>query len=320
MELIRGVYNLRPWHRGCVATIGNFDGVHLGHQAVLGQLAEKAAELNLPSVVIIFEPLPHEFFTAGSPPPRLMRFREKWLALHRYSIDRVLRLRFDRKLAAMPAGAFIERILVSGLGIRYLVQGDDFRFGKNREGNFSLLQAAGRAHDFQVVNMYTFQIDGERVSSTRIREALQRGDLVTAEKLLGRPYCLCGRVRRGDRLGRQLGFPTANLDLGWPLPPVRGIFAVEVFGLAQESLPGVASIGNRPTVKGVDYRLEVYLFEFEQDIYERRLQVNLLHKIRDEIRFDSLEELRQQIERDVESAKAYFACRQDRFKNLKERR
>jgi riboflavin kinase/FMN adenylyltransferase len=308
MELIRGIHNLRAAHRGCVATIGSFDGVHLGHQAVLGQLAEKAADLKLPSVVIIFEPLPGEFFSTA-PPPRLTRFREKVLVLRRFSIDRLLCLRFDAKLAALTAQEFIERILVKGLALRYLVLGDDFRFGRDREGNFSLLQTAGNEHGFRVINMRTFEIDGERVSSTRIRRALKRGDLSTAEKLLGRPYRICGKVRRGDSMGRGLGFPTANLSLGRPLPPVDGIFAVEVFGLEREPIKGVASIGNRPTVDGVDDRLEVYLFDFDQDIYGRRLQVELLHRIRDEARFSSLEDLRRQIERDVQTAKAYFNMR-----------
>jgi riboflavin kinase/FMN adenylyltransferase len=309
MELIRGIHNLRPAHRGCIATIGNFDGVHLGHQAVLRQLAEKAADLGLPSVVIIFEPLPREFFARAHPPPRLTRFREKMLALRRFPVDRVLCLRFDARLAGMRAQVFIDRVLIAGLGVRYLVLGDDFRFGKDREGNFTMLQAAGQTHGFKVVKLHTFQIHGERVSSTRIRQALQRGDMTTAKKMLGHPYPICGRVRRGDSRGRILGFPTANLPLGWPLPPVKGIFAVEVFGLEQEPLSGVASIGNRPTVNGGDDRLEVYLFDFEQDIYRRHLCVNLLYKIRDEARFESLEELRQQIERDVEVARQYFCDR-----------
>ncbi len=310
MELIRGIHNLRPAHRGCVATIGNFDGVHLGHQAVLRQLAEKAAELDRPSVVIIFEPSPQEFFGGAAAPSRLMRFREKMLALRRFSVDRVLCLRFNAGLAGMSAQEFIDRILVAGLAVRYLVVGDDFRFGKNREGNFQMLQRGGLAHGFQVVNMQTFQADGQRVSSTRIRDALQRGDLGTAEKLLGRPYHICGRVRRGDTRGRTLGYPTANLALDWPLPPIKGIFAVEVFGLEEETLTGVASIGNRPTVNGADYRLEVYLFDFERDIYGRYLQVNLLYKIRDEARFNSLEELKRQIALDVEAAREYFRDRQ----------
>ncbi|MGH8501591.1 MAG: bifunctional riboflavin kinase/FAD synthetase [Gammaproteobacteria bacterium] len=309
MELIRGLPNVRAAHRGCAATIGNFDGVHLGHQAVLAQLAAKASELKLPSLAIIFEPLPREFFHADSAPPRLTRFREKLLALQRCSIDTVLCLRFDRRLAAMRAAEFIDRILIQGLDVRYLVLGDDFRFGKDREGNFDMLRAAGRARGFQVDKMRTFRVEGERVSSTRIRQALQRGDLATAERLLGRRYRLCGRVRRGDALGRELGFPTANLSLGWPLPPVQGIFAVDVRGLQPEPREGVASIGHRPTVNGVDHRLEVYLFDFNQNIYGRHLCVELLHKIRDEARFDSLAELKAQIARDVQAARQYFQTR-----------
>jgi riboflavin kinase / FMN adenylyltransferase len=306
MQLIRGIHNLRPAHRGSVATIGNFDGVHLGHQAVLKRLIEKAAELDLPSVVITFEPLPREFLASATASQRLMRLRERLAAFRRSRVDRVLCLKFDSKLASMPARDFIDRILVAGLDVRYVVLGDDFRFGKEREGNFRLLQAAGCQRGFQVVNMPTFTINGERVSSTRVRQALQRGDLSLAKRLLGRPYALCGRVRRGDRLGRTLGYPTANLKLAQPLPPVQGIFAVAVHGLEADSLRGVASIGNRPTVNGVDYRLEVYLFDFEQDIYGRRLQVELKHKIRDEARFDSLEAMKQQIARDVIAARRYF--------------
>lgn len=306
MELIRGIYNLRSAHRGCVATIGSFDGVHLGHQAVLRQLAEKAAEFGVPAVVIIFEPLPREYFAAKDAPPRLTRLREKLLALRQYAVDRVLCLRFDARLAAMSAQEFVERILVQGLAVSYVVLGDDFHFGKDRKGNLAMLQAAGRTYGFRVVHMHTFEIDGERVSSTRVRQALQRGDLATAEKLLGRRYALCGRVRRGDRLGRTLGYPTANLRLGRPLPPVHGIFAVEVLGLEREPLAGVASIGNRPTVGGDEHRLEVYLFDFNQDIYGRYLQVELRHKIRDEARFGSLAELKTQIACDVAAAKAYF--------------
>jgi riboflavin kinase/FMN adenylyltransferase len=307
MELIRGIHNLRPAHRACAATVGNFDGVHLGHQAVLSQLAERAGELGLPSLVIIFEPLPREFFAPATAPPRLTRFREKLLVLGQLPIDRVLCLRFDARLASLTAREFIDRILIDGLDVHYLVVGDDFHFGRNREGNFDTLRRVGLERGFEVVSTQTFRVDGQRVSSTRIREALHRGDLSAAEKLLGRPYCICGRVRRGDMRGRTIGYPTANLALGWPLPPVNGIFAVEVVGLEQGPLRGVASIGNRPTVKGTDHRLEVYLFDFAGDIYGRHLQVNLLHKIRDEAQFGSLEELRRAIERDVEAAKRYFS-------------
>ncbi|MGI8739802.1 MAG: bifunctional riboflavin kinase/FAD synthetase [Gammaproteobacteria bacterium] len=306
MELIRGLYNLRAAPGGCVATIGNFDGVHLGHQAVLTKLAARAADGQLPSVTIIFEPLPREFLHPPSAPARLTRLREKLMVLREHGIDSVLCLRFDAALAAMTATEFIDRILIQGLGIRYLVLGDDFHFGKNREGNFDTLRAAGSAYGFEVASMPTFQVEGERVSSTRIRQALKRGDMRTAEALLGRHYCLCGRVRRGDALGRTLGFPTANLALGWPLPPVHGIYAVDVFGLEREPLPGAASIGSRPAVNGTEYRLEVYLLDFNEDIYGRHLRVELLRKIRDEAHFDSLDALKTQIASDVAATRQFF--------------
>ena len=306
MDLIRGIHNLRPYHRGCVATIGNFDGVHLGHQAVLGQLAEKAAELSLPTTIITFEPLPREYFLGRQAPARLTGFREKVLALRRFSVDRLLCLRFDAKLATLPAQAFIERILVDGLGVRYLVVGDDFRFGKGREGSYATLQTAGREHGFNVATMHTFEIDGERVSSTRIRRAMEAGDMATAEKLLGRPFRMTGRVMHGDKRGRTLGFPTANLKADRLVSPVSGVYAVEVFGLEEEPLRGVANVGNRPTVGGNEIRLEVHLFEFDKDVYGRQLHVDLLHKVRAERRFESLEALVAQIKEDELAARGFF--------------
>lgn len=308
MELIRGIYNLHPRHRGCVATIGNFDGVHLGHQAVLGQLAEKAAELCLQSVVVTFEPQPQEFFIKGSAPARLTRFREKVQALRRYSVDRLVCLRFHQRLAAMHAEDFIQKLLVEGLGVRYLVVGDDFRFGHRREGDFALLQAAGALYGFQVVNMHTFSVDTVRVSSTRIREALSAGNLTTAEKLLGRPYRLSGRVAHGDKRGRGLGFPTANIHLHRAAVPLHGVFVVEMFGLSKEPLAGVASVGTRPTFQGKCCLLEVHLFDFDQDIYGRHVQVEFLHKLRDEWFFETSEALRQQMAIDCGEARAFFAC------------
>ena len=306
MELIRGLHNLRERHRGCVATIGNFDGVHLGHQAVLGQLAEKADALGVPSTVITFEPLPHEYFLGEKAPARLTRFREKVQALRRFSVDRLMCLRFDARLAAMPAEAFIERVLVAGLGVKYLVVGDDFRFGQGRAGDFAMLQAAGVRHEFQVVNMHTFSIGEGRVSSTRIREALETGDMAAAEQLLGRPFRLCGRVAHGDKRGRDIGFPTANLKLERQISPVSGVFAVEMFGLEGEPVQGVANAGRRPTVGGLENRLEVHLFDFDRDIYGRHVQVDLLHKVRDEQRFESLDELIAQIGRDAVAAREWF--------------
>ncbi|HEB56176.1 MAG TPA: bifunctional riboflavin kinase/FAD synthetase [Gammaproteobacteria bacterium] len=307
MELIRGLHNLRKRHHGCVATIGNFDGVHLGHQAVIGQLAEKASELHLPTMLITFEPQPQEYFSVQASPPRLMRFREKMQVLHRYAVDRVLCLRFNDMLAQMPHAQFIEDILVNGLGLRYLVVGDDFRFGRKREGTFTILREAGQKYDFQVVNMHTFSVLGERVSSTRIRQALAEGDMALAEELLGRDYRMSGRVAHGEKLGRQLGFPTANIHLHRKVSPLQGIFAVEVYGLDQEPLTGVASLGTRPTINGTRTLLEVYLFDFDEDIYGRHIQVSFRYKLRDEERFDSLQALIRQIEKDVEQAKAFFA-------------
>jgi len=210
-------------------------------------------------------------------------------------------------LAEMPAEAFIKNILIDALKIKYLVVGDDFCFGKDRKGDFAMLQQAGEQFGFQVVNMHTFSIDDERVSSTRIREALEAGALDEAERLLGREYRMSGRVVHGEKLGRELGFPTANIELHRRATPLQGIFVVEVFGLEGEPLPGVASLGTRPAVGGSKAILEVFLFDFDQDIYGRHLQVGFLKKLRDEENFDSLEALTEQIQKDVDQAKAYFA-------------
>ncbi|ANB01599.1 bifunctional riboflavin kinase/FAD synthetase [Ectothiorhodospira sp. BSL-9] len=309
MELIRGAHNLRPRHRGSVVTIGNFDGVHLGHQAVLGQLAEKGAELGLPTVAVTFEPLPREYFMGERSPARLQRFRDKLLAMRRFSINRLLCLNFNPALAGMSAQDFIRELLVERLGVRHLVVGDDFRFGKGRAGNFETLREAGRVHGFDVAHMHTFHIDGARVSSTRIRGALAEGRMDEAEKLLGRPYRINGRVAHGDKKGHLLGFPTANLRLG-PCPmAVRGVFAVEVFGLPGEPVQGVANAGTRPTVGGIQNRLEVHLFDVDADLYGKHLHVDLLHRLRDEQRFASLDELRAQIARDADHARAFFQVR-----------
>lgn len=308
MELIRGAHNLRPRHRGSVVTIGNFDGVHLGHQAVLGQLAEKGAELGLPTTVVSFEPLPREYFTGGSAPPRLQRFRDKLLAMRRFSVDRLLCLRFNAALAQMSPEDFIRILLVEKLGVRYLVVGDDFRFGRHRGGDFQTLKDAGGVHGFEVAHMHTFHIDGERVSSTRIRRALELGRMAEAEKLLGRPYRINGRVIHGDKRGKPLGFPTANLRLGPSPMAVRGVYAVEVFGLPGEPLQGVANAGTRPTLGGVQNRLEVHLFDFDGDLYGRHLHVDLLHRLRDEQRFPSLDALRAQITLDAARARQFFAA------------
>lgn len=309
MELIRGLQNLRPRHRGCVATIGNFDGVHLGHQAVIGQLAEKAQELRLPTLVVVFEPQPQEFFLGQEAPARLTRLREKLLALRRYSVDRVLAIRFDERFAAMEAQDFISQVLIDGLGLRYLVVGDDFRFGAKRHGDFVMLEQAGRRYGFPVINMHTFAIEGERVSSTRVRAALAAGDLEAAERLLGRAYRVCGRVAHGDKRGRTIGIPTANIHLHREVVPLKGVFAVEMFGIDGEPWPGVANIGTRPTVDGTRTLLEVHLLDFSGDIYGAHVNVNFLHKLRDERRFASFDELKQRIHLDIAQARDFFRLR-----------
>jgi len=306
MEFIRGLHNLRPPHRGCVATIGNFDGVHLGHQAVIGQLAREASRLDLPVTVVLFEPQPLEYFRPESVPARLTRLREKLEQLGRHPVDRVLCIEFTASFAALSAEQFIARVLVQGLDVRYLVVGDDFRFGASRRGDFALLEAAGRQHGFDVVTTDTVAIEGERVSSTRVRECLASHDLATAARLLGRPYGMSGRVAHGNKLGRELGIPTANIHVHRRRTPVAGIFVAEVSGLAAKPLPGVASVGTRPTVGGTRTLLEVHLLDFNRDIYGKHVTVDFLHRLRDEQHFRSLDELKRWIERDIADSRTFF--------------
>jgi len=298
--------------QGCVATIGNFDGVHLGHQAVLNQLALKGDMLGLPAIVITFEPQPIEFFAPDKAPPRLSRFREKVEALRSYSIQQMCVLRFNQSLAQMSADAFIQQLLVQGLNVRYLVVGDDFKFGKDRKGDFSLLQKVGKAQGFQVVNMHTFAIADTRVSSTRIRQALEVGDLMLAQTLLGHPYKMSGRVAHGDKRGRTMGFPTANIHLHRRKVPLRGVYAIRLFGIQGEPVEGVANVGVRPTVDGGDKALlEVHLFDFDTEIYGEYVQVHFLRKLRDEQKFSGLEALIEQIGLDCVAAKQYFSDNKD---------
>ena len=305
-KIIRGFHNLSPSALGCVATIGNFDGVHLGHQAVLSQLALKGDMLGLPATVITFEPQPTEFFLPEKAPPRLSRFREKVEALRSYSIEQLCVLRFNKVLAEMSANDFIQKLLVEGLNVRYLVVGDDFKFGKDRKGDFALLKKMGEEHDFQVVNMHTFAIAETRVSSTRIRQALTAGDLMLAQTLLGHPYKMSGRVAHGDKRGRTLGYPTANIHLHRGKVPLTGVYAIRLYGLEDEPIEGIANVGVRPTIGEGNTLLEVHLFDFNKDIYGENVQVYFLHKVRDEKKFDGLPALVAQIERDCQSAKHYF--------------
>lgn len=305
MELIRDVHNLKPSHRGCVATIGNFDGVHAGHRAIVAQLAQKAAELQLPSVVMVFEPQPREFFAPDLAPARLMTFREKCEVLASLGVDRVLCVRFNTRFSGQSAREFCDHILLNGLGIRHLVVGDDFRFGHDRSGDFAFLQAVGAEAGFTVEHTCTYEYAGERVSSTRVRECLERSDFATASILLGQPFFMSGRVMHGQKLGRQLGVPTANLLPKRIRTPISGVFAVEMEGLGG-TLQGVANLGTRPTVSGDRVRLEVHLLDFSGDIYGRHVQVVFRHKIRDEKKFDGLDALKAGIQQDILTAREFF--------------
>ena len=306
MEFIRGLHNLRPRHRGTVATIGNFDGVHRGHRHVITRLAERARALGLPLTVVTFEPQPAEFFAGDRAPPRLTRLREKLELLARLPVDRVLCLRFDGRLARLEAGDFVHRVLVEGLGVRHLMVGDDFRFGHRRTGDFHTLARLGAGLGFNTEAAPTLIDHGERISSTRIRAALAGGELDLAARLLGRPYHMSGRVAHGDRRGRELGFPTANIHLHRRNSPLSGVFAVELLGVAERPWPGVANVGVRPTVDGKRALLEVHLLDFQGDLYGRHVQTRFLHSIRPERRFENLQALREQIRLDVQAARRYF--------------
>ena len=306
MELIRGLHNLAARHRGCVASIGNFDGVHRGHQAVIARLRQQGREHGLPTVAIVFEPQPQEYFQGAQAPARLTRLREKFAALAHYGLDRLLCVRFDARLAALSAEQFIDHVLVQGLQVRHLVVGDDFRFGRGRSGDYALLERAGPRAGFSVEALPKIDTDGERVSSTRVRQVLATGDVAAAARLLNRPFRISGRVARGDRRGRTIGVPTANVLLHRAVLPLRGVYIVEVAGLAPRALRGVANIGTRPTVDGTRALLEVHLFDFAQDIYFRHIDVDFLHKLRDEQRFASFDELKQRIARDIAEARSWL--------------
>jgi riboflavin kinase/FMN adenylyltransferase len=306
MQLIRGLHNLTQSLPPSAVTIGNFDGIHLGHQQVLQQLKTIADKSALCSAVIIFEPQPIEFFAPDKAPKRLARFREKIAYLKSQEVDYLLCLKFDQPFSELSAEQFVQDLLVNRLSTRHLVIGDDFRFGKNRSGNFESLQGFGKQYGFDVDNTETLLFDGIRVSSTRIRESIQNDDFTLAATLLGRPYSLSGKVTHGKKLGRQLGFPTINIKMGSKTLIVKGIFAVMVKGIDNRVLQGVASLGTRPTVNGVDSILEVYILDFNQDVYGYSVEVDFLHKIRDEKKFDSLEELTVNIEQDIVLAKQYF--------------
>ena len=304
MELIRGIHNILPAHHGCVLTIGNFDGVHRGHAEVIAKLVKKARHLNVPATLMTFEPQPQEMFRGDNAPARLSTLRDKIVLLEELGIDRLVCINFNAKFADLSAQDFIDKLLVESLGVKYLVIGDDFCFGKQRKGNFEMLKSAGEKHQFAVVSTQSFVLGDKRVSSTEIRNQLAKGNLEQARRLLGHPFILCGKVAHGEKIGRTLGFPTANIALKRQVSPVRGVFAVKLYWDDSDIYDGVANVGFRPTVNGQVCQLEVHLFDFDDDLYGRTVEVELVAKIRDEQPFKSLDALKKQINNDADKAKA----------------
>lgn len=315
MRLIRGLHNLQrlagdpasPLRNGCVATIGNFDGIHRGHQVIIDQVRDQARALKVPSVVMVFEPQPREFFAGRDAPPRLMRFREKVELLLAHDVDIVVCLQFNSRLRNLSAMDFVQQVLIEGLLVRHLVVGDDFRFGCDRAGDFHLLEQVGAKQGFDVENTRTICVGGERISSTRVRQALRENRLGDARELLGRAYAISGRVVHGKALGRELGVPTANICLGDKTPALRGVYVVAVEMANGRVERGMANIGIRPTVNGTQPSLEVHLLDFSANLYGHRLTVTFLYHIRDEIKFDSVTELETRIHRDIEQGRAWLA-------------
>jgi riboflavin kinase / FMN adenylyltransferase len=320
MQVFRGLARPQALRgAGCALTIGNFDGVHRGHQAMLALLVSEARHRGVPSCVLTFEPHPRDFFAArlGKPelaPQRISTLRDAMLELARCGVDRVVVLRFDDALASLAPQAFIDEILVRGLGARYVLVGDDFRFGARRAGDYTMLDAAGAASGFDVARMMSYEVHGLRVSSSAVRAALAGGDMARAAALLGRPYSITGRAVHGRKLGRELGFRTLNLRFGHPRPAAMGIFVAQVLGLADEPVPAVVSLGVRPTVEDAGrVLLEAHCLAWPASLgidagYGRCLRVELLHKLHDERRYESLEALRAGITQDVDDARAWFAA------------
>lgn len=305
MRLLRGIQHLPAFDKGVVATLGNFDGVHLGHQNLINTLRQKANRFNLPLIVILFEPQPREYFQLNQAPARLSSLREKLEVLAGCQIDYVYCFKFDAKLAQTTAIDFARTYLFSMLKVKHLVVGADFRFGKNREGDVGLLKNLSTEYGCEVQIYSNFCIGGNRVSSTQIRTALQQGHMDLAAQYLGRTYTLCGKVIHGDGRGRQWGIPTANLKLQRFVLPIQGVFVVRA-RCGSNSLFGVANVGCRPTVDGTKNSLEVHLFDFDQILYGELMQVFFLHKLRDEVKFTSIEALIEQIHQDIARAKKYI--------------
>src|SRR3990167_2113141 len=303
---IRSLYNIKPQPAGGVMTIGNFYGIHVGHQQLIKKVVEKARILNVPSIAITFEPHPFEFFLGKDCHiPRITRLREKCYAFSENGLNHVIILTFNQHAASIIASDFV-KMLCDIWHPRHIFVGDDFHFGHQREGNFQLLKKMGEELGFAADSIETVVVDGERVSSTRVRSALADAKLDLVKRLLGHPYCMLGRIREGNKLGRQLGFPTANIALHRRLTPLMGIYIVYVHGIANLPWPGVASIGIRPTIGGASVLLEVHLLDFHRDIYGLNVRVEFCKKLRDEICFPTIDLLREKISQDIAMARKYF--------------
>jgi riboflavin kinase/FMN adenylyltransferase len=303
MRVRRGIEACPDGDPGRAVAIGNFDGVHLGHQAILAVLTQRGRESRVPTAVVCFEPMPKEFFAPHAAPARLMRLRDKAERIAESGVDELRVLRFDARLAGLDAGEFIERVLVGSLRAKHVVIGDGFQFGRGRSGDVERLRSAGRAHGFGVDAVAPCQEGGKTVSSTRVREALAAGRHEEAKALLGRDFRISGRVIAGARLGRTLGFRTANMRLHRRVPPVAGIYAVRASGAGLTRHPGVASVGTRPTVGGKEWLLETHLFDYDGDLYRERLDVDFIARIRDEICFPDLESMTAQMQEDARRAR-----------------
>jgi len=324
MKVFRG-YHHPQLAEHCALTIGNFDGVHRGHQAMLALLKNEAQHRGVPSCVMSFEPHPRDYFAAVArkpelAPARIATLRDKLTELARCGIDQCVVLPFNAALAAQPAEAFIQDVLVRGLGVKYVLVGDDFRFGAKRVGDYAMLDAAGERLGFDVARMNSYEVHGIRVSSSAVREALGQGRMDRVAALLGRPYSVSGHVVHGRKLGRDLGFRTLNLRFSHWKPAASGIFAVQVHGLADRSIPGVANLGIRPSLDPADVNggrvlLETHCLEWPAGLgpegaYGKIIRVELLHKLHDELKYDSLESLKTGIARDCDEARAFFALPQ----------
>ena len=316
MQLVRGIHNIQltdnSLRKGCALTIGNFDGVHLGHRRVIAALVKKANELHCEAVVLVFEPQPQELFSPETAPARLCRLRDKYHLLEQLGVDRLICVNFNRKFANQSAQTFIENLLVKQLAVKHLIIGDDFHFGKNRQGNFEMLCQAGKQFNFSVTDTASFKLADCRISSTEIRQALEEDRLTDAEVMLGRPYSIIGRVFHGDKRGREIGFPTANVSLKRRVSPVAGVYAVKVT-TREGNYFGVANIGSRPTVSGKKAQLEVHIFNFNNDLYGQHIEVTLLKKLRNEMKFESIDALTHQIDLDSKQAQTFIAseCERD---------